>query len=262
MQAGKPSETARRVAAQRLTFPRLAGPGDAAADEALHRDVAAGVAWQPSPMTRYLAARTAFFDAAVVGWTGPQAVCLGAGYDGRSLRYSGPRWWEVDHPSTQADKAARLARLGIRAAATLVAADFTTGTWWLPGHDPALPTLFLCEGVLSYLPEPTRLLVQAASVAGAGSVLAAEVPVRPVAPSATRVSVRQHVARAGEPMTEPWERADLAARLAACGWQLRSARDARGRAIEDSELSAALVTATRSAPDALGEPVALAEEDA
>jgi len=246
MQDGRASETARRVAAQRLTFDRLSGTGDQAADEAadeaLHRDVADGFAWEPTPMTRYLAARTRFFDAAVVDWSGPQVVALGAGYDGRSLRYAGPRWWELDHPATQADKLARLERLGIRPSAVFVAADFLVDDWTLPGHDPALPTLFLCEGVLAYLPAPDRLLRWAAAVAAPGSQLAVEVPVTGKA-SSTGAQVRATAAGVGEPMAEPWERAGLRARLSSYGWSLSSAVDARGTPIEESDLTAALVTA-------------------
>lgn len=243
MQIGRASETARRVAAQRLTFDRLPGTGDAAADEALHRDVADGRAWSPTPMTRYLAARTRFFDAAVVGWSGPQVVALGAGYDGRSLRWSGARWWEVDHPATQTDKRARLARLGIAPSAVFVAADFLVDDWELPGHDASLPTLFLCEGVLAYLPAPERLLRWAASVAAPGSQLVVEVPVTG-AGSSVRSALRSAVADVGEPMADPWERSDLQPRLASYGWTVVSAVDARGADIEESDLTAALVTAT------------------
>ena len=69
-------------------------------------------------MGRYLQARTAFVDRAVVGAVDggmPQAVLVGAGYDGRALRYArdGVSWFEVDHPDTQKDKRARLDRLGL-----------------------------------------------------------------------------------------------------------------------------------------------------
>jgi len=247
VEQGRASETARRVAAQRLTFARVPGPGRAADDEALHRDVADGVTWEPTPMARYLAARTAFFDRAVVGWDGPQVVALGAGYDGRSLRYDRPRWWELDHPATSADKLARLDRLGIRPAAEHVAADFLTDPLVLPAHDPAAPTLFLCEGVLAYLPAAAvaRLLTWAASVAGPGSRLAVEVPVEPETSSATRESVRQTAAGVGEPMTAPWPRDDLRPRLTAYGWAVESAVDARGAQVEESALTAALVLASR-----------------
>ena len=231
------------MAAQRLTFDRVPGDGDPQADEALHRDVADGLAWEPTPMTRYLAARTAFFDRAVVAWTGPQVVALGAGYDGRSLRYAGARWWELDHPATQADKLARLERLGIRTDAVLVAADFGVDELSLPGHDASSPTLFLCEGVLAYLSDPGRLLRWAASVAAPGSRLVVEVPVTPVTSSETRESLRAGVSRVGEPMSDPWDRHGLPERFTSYQWSVETAVDARGVPIEQSQLTAALVTA-------------------
>jgi O-methyltransferase involved in polyketide biosynthesis len=83
MDSGGPSITARRVAAHRLGFTRVPAPyGDPAADEALAADVAADqeptAGRMPHPatnslrtssspsMTRYLAARTTFFDRVVV----------------------------------------------------------------------------------------------------------------------------------------------------------------------------------------------------
>ena len=243
MEQGRASETAQRVAAQRLTFARLPGRGDPEADEALHRDVAAGIAWEPTPMTRYLAARTAFFDRTVVDWKGTQVVALGAGYDGRSLRYSGARWWELDHPSTQTDKLARMARLGISSDTAFVGADFLVDDLELPGHNAALPTLFLCEGLLAYLPDPGRLLTWAASVAAPGSVLAAEVPVTPQVSSETREALRDSVSRVGEPMAEPWDRPTLADRFSSYRWSVVSAVDARGVPIDESSLTAAFVVA-------------------
>src|SRR5204863_5794277 len=82
------------------------------------------------PMVRYLAARTAFFDRVVVRALERgvrQVVIAAAGYDGRALRYAKDevRWFEVDHPDTQADKRERLARLGLRGdEIAFVAADF------------------------------------------------------------------------------------------------------------------------------------------
>src|SRR6516164_9686382 len=120
MSSGAVSVTARRVAAYRLAFERLETDyGQPTADEALARDVADG----ESPdlggaMARHLRGRTAFFDRVVVNAMErevTQVVSVGAGYDGRALRYAkaGVRWWEVDHPDTQADKRARLERLAI-----------------------------------------------------------------------------------------------------------------------------------------------------
>ena len=129
---GGPSITARRVVAYRLGFTRVPAPyGDAAADEALAADVAAGQAPGTGRMRDYLEARTRFFDRVVVGAIGRgvgQIVLGAAGYDGRAFRYarSGVRWFEVDHPATQRDKRERLDRLGIAARQVrFVEADFT-----------------------------------------------------------------------------------------------------------------------------------------
>jgi O-methyltransferase involved in polyketide biosynthesis len=42
-------------------------------------------------------------------------VVVGAGYDGRAIRFASPgvRFFEVDHPATQLDKRARLASVGV-----------------------------------------------------------------------------------------------------------------------------------------------------
>ena len=57
-----------------------------------------------------------------------QVVIAAAGYDGRALRYARPgvRWFELDHPSTQADKRERLGPPGHRPSdVAFVAADFS-----------------------------------------------------------------------------------------------------------------------------------------
>src|ERR1700733_9387208 len=99
MKEGTASHTARSVAARRLEYPRIvAAYGDPAADEALSRDVAAGLTPGRSRMDEYIRARTAFFDRVVVNSLGQgiaQVVIGGAGYDGRALRYAKPgvRWF-------------------------------------------------------------------------------------------------------------------------------------------------------------------------
>src|SRR5579872_7279867 len=122
MREGMPSWTAQRVAGARLTYERVDAPyADPQADESLARDVAAGGSGgRDEQMDRYLRLRTAFFDRVVVNALERevgQVVLVGAGYDGRALRYakSGVAWFEVDHPDTQADKRSRLGRLGIDA---------------------------------------------------------------------------------------------------------------------------------------------------
>src|ERR1700733_14589088 len=117
MREGRPSVTARRVAACRLGFDRLAaGFGDPSADQRLAADVAAAAGPEKvepgERMVRYLRARTSFFDRVVLNAierSVTQLLVVGAGYDGRSLRYAeaGVSWFEVDHPDTQADKLTR-----------------------------------------------------------------------------------------------------------------------------------------------------------
>ena len=132
MEGGGPSVTAQRVAAHRLGFARVpASYGDPAADEALAVDVTGGQHGPEGRIKDYLAARTRFFDQAVVGALRrrvDQVVIGAAGYDGRALRYAKPgvRWFEVDHPATQQDKRERLERLGLAAGQVrFVPADFT-----------------------------------------------------------------------------------------------------------------------------------------
>ncbi|MGA8369790.1 MAG: SAM-dependent methyltransferase [Acidimicrobiales bacterium] len=186
MREGSPSLTAQRVAACRLTFERLAVPyGEPAADEALARDVATRVPDQPSePMARYLRARTAFFDRVVTNAIErgvSQVVMLGAGYDGRSLRYAQPavRWWEVDHPDTQADKLARLDRLGIAAGhIAFLGHDLEGGGLAAAladsGFEPDAPSQLCCEGLTVYLrPGSVELLLsELRSLATPGTRLA------------------------------------------------------------------------------------------
>src|ERR1700712_266825 len=117
--SGEASRTARAVAGVRATAERVPAPyGDPAADDRLQQLVAGSTTGSPSAaMSRYLIARTRFFDAQVVaaldrGIT--QVLVVAAGYDGRALRYAkrGVRWLELDHPATQADKLDRLGPTG------------------------------------------------------------------------------------------------------------------------------------------------------
>ena len=90
-----------------------------------------------------------------------QVVLLGAGYDTRAARLprAGVRWFEVDHPDTQAAKRARLAALpGYPVdAATYAACDFEredpVERLVASGLAPGEPALVLWEGVVPYLTE-------------------------------------------------------------------------------------------------------------
>lgn len=213
MRDGQPSTTARRVAASRLDFPRLNAPfGVPDADDRLARDVAGGTDYVPDErMAGYLRLRTAFFDRVVVNGLergATQVAMIGAGYDGRALRYakSDVRWFEIDHPATQADKLQRLTRLTIATPnVTFVAADMVTddvaAAMIAAGFEPDTPSLLLCEGVAVYL-EPTVLagvLAQLRSIGTAGTRLALSSRI-PAADRARREAFAARVADLGEPV--------------------------------------------------------------
>jgi methyltransferase (TIGR00027 family) len=187
-------------------------------------------------MGQHLAARTAFFDRVVVAQIEAgtsQVVAVGAGYDGRSMRYAatGVRWIELDHPSTQVDKLSRLRRLGIAIEDVAFAAvDFDDGDIGASlrgaGHDAERPTLFVCEGVAGYLPGPvlTRLLVGLAARASSASTLAITVPLEPESAEARirRDFLVAAVARMGEPLVFTVSRADLPGFMFRAGWEVGS----------------------------------------
>ncbi len=243
MKDGTASRTARSVAARRLTYERLpADYGDPEADLALSRDVAAGLEPSPGRMHEYLGARTAFFDRIVVKAVNngmPQIVVGAAGYDGRSLRYAKPgvRWFEVDHPATQADKLGRLGRLGIDAShVRFVAADFTTGPVAAALRDVGLdaqePALFLFEGIAVYLDKPVTesVLTQFREVTVPGSLLAVSVSLTSAARGTTaRARFTESVAAMGEPARSVLEPVEATELLARAGWQLEEPSQQRDR---------------------------------
>ena len=89
-----------------------------------------------------------------------QLVVLGAGLDARAWRMpelAETRVFEVDHPSTQAYKRARVgARSPSAKDVTFVAVDFAKDSleeaMARSGHDATAPTFWLWEGVTPYLP--------------------------------------------------------------------------------------------------------------
>jgi methyltransferase (TIGR00027 family) len=116
-------------------------------------------------MELWIALRTAFLDAQVSHATDrgvAQVVLLGAGFDARAARLARPgvRFFEVDHPATQAEKRARLAELpGYPAdAAAFVSCDFESGQDFVDqlsaaGFDTGSPAVIVWEGVVAYLSE-------------------------------------------------------------------------------------------------------------
>ena len=217
-----------------VTAQRPAAYGDPGADERLARDVAGTARVERGGrMVRYLAARTTFFDRVVVLALDrgcPQVVIAAAGYDGRALRYAKPgvRWFELDHPATQADKRERLDHIGVGTRhASFVAADFAvdpiasalTGA----GHEAGRSTLFLCEGVAVYLERHVleRLLRELRAVAAPASRLAISLSVSTGAAglAARRGLFRAAVAAMGEPARTTLTADEVGPMFAATGWR-------------------------------------------
>jgi methyltransferase (TIGR00027 family) len=257
--------TAQRVAAHRLTFEREpATYGDPQADLALAREVATGVEASAGRMHEYLRARTAFFDRVVVGALdgGTAQVVVGAaGYDGRSLRYAKPGviWFELDHPSTQRDKLARLAKLGVTTShLRFVSADFASDPvaekLRTAGLDPRQQCLFLLEGVAVYLDRDVlvRLLGQLREVAADGSRLAISVSTMTDDPMA-RARFEAAVAAMGEPARSNISLHEAKDVLARTGWlaAVANTTNAANRGDQDRQerlRSLGLLVATAGAP--------------
>ena len=259
MRGEEASWTARRVAAQRLHFARVpAAYGRPHDDQRLLEDVAAGIDVGEAPLRRYLQARTAFVDRVVVGavYAGMrQAVIVGAGYDGRALRYArnGLCWFEVDHPDTQEDKRARLSRLGLCCAqVTFVPVDLeqedVAAALARAGHDASVATLFVCEGIAPYLSTDAviGLLSRLGERAAVGSMLVLELPLVPRSEEARSLRERLHAAVAdrGEPLHSAVAVEDLERMLNACGWVALRATDPAGEPLATSARSTAFVVAS------------------
>lgn len=117
------------------------------------------------PWVVYMQVRTQAIDEALLAFVadgGAQVVILGAGFDTRAVRLAprlrGARIFEVDHPATQARKAAELAAAGVSSDALALAWHFERDPLaGLParlaalGHDGSRPTFTIWEGVTMYL---------------------------------------------------------------------------------------------------------------
>jgi methyltransferase (TIGR00027 family) len=187
-------------------------------------------------------ARTRFFDAQVLAAVSagiPQVVICGAGYDDRALRFRSPgvRFFELDHPATQDDKASRLRAIGADLqSVVLAAADFrdddVAAVLAAAGHDASRPTLFTCEGLLIYLDQAVigRLLTGLRSRAAERSWLAASLPTHPSGLDSGQVAAELNAGRRhGD--TEPWltirPASEWVPLLASAGWLVSAEADPR-----------------------------------
>jgi methyltransferase (TIGR00027 family) len=152
MEDGRPSTTAALVAALRA---RAGVDEHAAALAGTEGHVAAAEALLRNPhLQLWIEVRTRFVDELVAGWRG-DVVVLGAGLDSRAARLASVerRFWEVDHPSTQAYKRQEV---GDAWGATFVACDLSEAdpvdALGAAGLGPGAPVLVVWEGVTMYLP--------------------------------------------------------------------------------------------------------------
>ncbi len=196
--------------------------------------------WRMSAPRPSLIARTRFFDERVLAALSAgirQVVILGAGYDDRALRFRSPgaRFFEIDHPATQADKRRRLR--AVQASPDepiLVPADFrhddVAAVLQASGHNAGQPTLFLCEGLLVYLDGSAcvGLLSAARAVAAEGSELAASLATHREGADSARVAAIANSRRrsAGEPWLTILPAAAHLRLLGQAGWQVAESVDA------------------------------------
>jgi methyltransferase (TIGR00027 family) len=196
-----------------------------------------------------LAQRTQVIDAEVARSLGrgtSQVVLLGAGDDGRALRFGGgaTRWFEVDRSQTQADKRNRLSALGIATAAVtylgldlLHDGDDLDAALDAVGQDADAATLFIAETVFDSL-----TLEATASICGAlrqraapGSVLVATFSVAPDG-SATAQALRSATGLlrqiADEPRRSDLRPGDPEKLMVVTGWRVTHTESSAGRRLD------------------------------
>ena len=182
----------------------------------------------------YLAARTLAFDAAVTEALDEgveQVVVLGAGYDSRSWRLARPgvRFFEVDHPVTQADKRGRAPVVPGVDGPTFVPLDLRTGdlaeALAAAGFRPDAPAVVTAEGLTMYLErdEAVGLLATVAALTTPGSVLAVNFGVGYAAVPGTKSRRREGLTNAlvrlrGEPIRFRPAPGEVPGLLAEAGW--------------------------------------------
>ncbi len=182
----------------------------------------------------WVALRTARIDATVhraIASGIEQVVILGAGLDTRAARLASPgvRFFEVDVPSSQREKRARLATLGGYPieAATYVECDFERDDFLdrlvSAGFDATRPALFVWEGVTYYLTEEAvrATLARLASGTHPASVVVFDFFGKRFVTGEVRDSMdraaRERVAEMGEPLRSGFS--DLVPVLYECGFR-------------------------------------------
>ena len=185
----------------------------------------------------FIAARSRFAEDAAeraVDEGARQIVILGAGLDTFAYRFpprEGLRFFEVDHPATQAEKRRLLAAAGVAIPDHLAFApcDFEAGALEGAlrslGFDPARRAVYIWLGVTPYLtPEAilSTLGLIAAGTGGAEAIFDYANPPDAIQDAALRgahQALAERVSRAGEPFRGYLETPALHARLRAMGFE-------------------------------------------
>jgi methyltransferase (TIGR00027 family) len=189
----RPSATAENIALVRAHLTRLGLLDDVYAARflrlsrrAVYRLIAR---WQATGLGRRavygLLARTRFFDELVrcgIEEGIRQIVIVGAGYDARAWRLATPgvRFFEIDHPATQARKRALAPDGGPTFLAADLAVESIEDVLQRAGVSSADPAVVLCEGLTHYFDESgvRRLLGSIAHRRCVGTVLGVDFGVR------------------------------------------------------------------------------------
>ena len=241
MQDG-PSRTALAAAMHRAAHQKLEGGAtfsDPFALPIIGREARRRLdGWAASPQRRlmrlFIAARHRVADerlATAAAGGVRQAVIIGAGLDTTALRgledAGGMRYFEVDHPATQAWKRQRLAEEGLEPPGSLAFApvDFEQETLseglGTAGFDFSRPAFFIWLGVVPYLTEAAifTTLGMIAGVPGAEVVFDYANPPGQLDPVLRESHARRaaNVAAIGEPWLSFFDSDDLAGRLKALG---------------------------------------------
>jgi methyltransferase (TIGR00027 family) len=200
------------------------------------------------PMETWLALRVAYLDRlvhlAADRLNVRQVVILGAGYDTRAARLprAGVKFFEVDHPATQAAKRARLGELRAypAQAATYVTCNFERedpiDRLVASGFSATEPALVIWEGVVPYLTEAAVRATATRLAAGLDprSIIAFDFVGKKLATgdnlTAADQHTREYVGELGEPIRYGSD--DILPLLASCGFKWVRSMDFNELALE------------------------------
>ncbi|MHB8438228.1 MAG: class I SAM-dependent methyltransferase [Acidimicrobiales bacterium] len=208
--------------------------GDAAAELRLYEAMGRAPVRPSVRFVTRMARRTHFVDVQVLEAIDrgvQQVVIVGAGYDGRALRFETPgvQWFEVDHPVSQRGKRAALTAAGANVDhIRFVPLDLMTGSIGeslrAKGFDDSEAALFVLEGLFTYLTTDLidQLLLDLAELASPDSDMVATFFLTPVSPAVLgriRERGRRLVLTAiREPRLSVFHPGDPEQTLAKAGW--------------------------------------------